>query len=227
MKKTKNFLPEKVGEINPAEYNPRKISDKSLHGLECSLETFGDLSCFVYNTKTKRLVCGHQRMKTIPSGSEIIITSREKDERGTVALGNIKHNGTLYQIRFVDWDDITEKAANISANNSAIQGEFIPEVNILLEEIYAQSEDLYRNLVLEEVEIEIEPEHGQSGNEENKDKTQGSSNTGFENFVKFQFGDHSGLVSKPVYESFKQTYEKFQSGGNPALDDVLREWLNV
>jgi len=50
----------------------------------------------------------------------------------------------------------------------------------------------------------------------------------FEDYISFKFGDHSGRVSKEVYESFDAKYKALrETSESVMLDDVLREWLNV
>lgn len=101
-----------------AEYNPRKITREQLKRLKKSIEQLGDLSGVVYNRRTGRVVGGHQRLKVIPDSAEIEITERYKEptETGTVAIGFIVINGEKYAYREVDWDESTEKTANIAAN---------------------------------------------------------------------------------------------------------------
>jgi hypothetical protein len=54
-----------VGQLKPAAYNPRCISDTELETLKRSLHDFGDLSGIVVNVRTGNLVGGHQRIKTL------------------------------------------------------------------------------------------------------------------------------------------------------------------
>ena len=53
----------KLKDLKPNPGNPRKITDERLSMLKKSIETFGDLSGFVYNRTTQRLSGGHQRQK--------------------------------------------------------------------------------------------------------------------------------------------------------------------
>jgi hypothetical protein len=47
-------------------------------------------------------------------------------------------------------------------------------------------------------------------------------------FVLFRFGDYSGRVARPVYDTFVATYRAKQSSeALPMLDDVLRAWLGL
>lgn len=102
--------------VNPK--NPRKISDDQLKRLKKSLEKFGDLSGIIFNVRTKKLVGGHQRIKVLPKNSEIVIEQKydEPTEKGTTAIGFISVDGERFKYREVDWDEMTEKAANIAAN---------------------------------------------------------------------------------------------------------------
>lgn len=101
-----------------AEYNPRIITKTQLERLKKSLEQFGDLSGIIFNTRTGRVVGGHQRLKIIPPDAEIEIIERytEPTRTGTIAHGFITINGEKYTYREVDWDENIEKMANIAAN---------------------------------------------------------------------------------------------------------------
>lgn len=114
--------PSAARDLKPASYNPRKITAAAEAALGRSLAKFGDLSSVVFNVRTQTLVCGHQRLKTVERVARIVKT-KHKDEHGTVALGYIetRDKGRLVY-REVDWDEATEKAANIAAN--AHGGEF-------------------------------------------------------------------------------------------------------
>jgi len=119
--------PDIVSDLSPAQYNPRKISQKRHDQLKKSMSKFGDLSGITYNIRTGRLVGGHQRIKQIPSDAKIA-KKPLNDAVGTVALGTITTRETSWLYREVDWDEDTEKAAN------AAGGEFDNE---LLEKMVA------------------------------------------------------------------------------------------
>lgn len=101
-----------VGEIKPAGYNPRRISPEALEGLKASLSAFGELQPVVVNRRTGHIVGGHQRFEAL------------------VALGEKE-----IEVVVADFDEATEKAANISLNNPAIQGTWD---NDLLDELLAE-----------------------------------------------------------------------------------------
>ncbi len=118
----KKTSPAIVRELTPAEHNPRYISDRRSKQLGKSMTKFGDLSGIVYNVRSKRLVCGHQRIKHL-SASAKIRRMPAKDEHGTVAIGSIVSGSRAsWPYREVDWDEQTEKAACIAAN--AAGGDF-------------------------------------------------------------------------------------------------------
>lgn len=110
-----------VKDLKEADYNPRWITDKRVKALQKSIETFGDLSGVVFNRRTKTLVSGHQRLKTIREKKTRIVTKACTDKFGTVELGyiEVKDKNGLIQIPFrvVDWSDKkVEMAANVAAN---------------------------------------------------------------------------------------------------------------
>lgn len=103
--------------------NPRQISGRALGGLQTAIQTFGDLSGIVFNRRSECLVAGHQRLKALrlAGAKEWVIESE--------TAGYIVHpaTGARFGIRIVDWDEVTERAANLVANNPMIQGEYTDE----------------------------------------------------------------------------------------------------
>jgi hypothetical protein len=119
-----------VSDFKSADYNPRYISDTRLKKLKKSIEAFGDLSGVVFNKKTKRLISGHQRLKTLIGVKTFVKTMPHTDEHGTVEIGHVMahtSNGLIkIPLRIVDWsEEKVEKAANIAANSHG--GEFDKE----------------------------------------------------------------------------------------------------
>lgn len=110
----------KISDLREAKYNPRLITDKKLELLNQSIQEFGDLSGVVFNRRTKTLISGHQRTKTLKDKKTKIVTRSHVDDHGTVELGHIevRTNSGIVTIPFrvVDWDKRKEKAANIAAN---------------------------------------------------------------------------------------------------------------
>lgn len=107
-----------LSSLKPNEKNPRKISEARLAVLKRALSEFGDLSGFVYNRNTKRLISGHQRQKILPPDSEIVIERKFKKptKTGTLAEGYIESGGERFSYREVSFDEIKEKQATIAAN---------------------------------------------------------------------------------------------------------------
>jgi DNA modification methylase len=102
----------KIDDLKPASYNPRTMKESAQKGLENSLSRFGDISGITWNKKTGNLVTGHQRV------------SRLKKLGATFQDGVLSLKDKIFNIRIVEWDIETEKAANITANNPHIMGEF-------------------------------------------------------------------------------------------------------
>lgn len=108
-------------DLKPNEKNPRKASDEKVEMLRHTLAEFGDISGFVYNKKTKRLVGGHQRQKAMPPEAAIKITKTYSPatKKGTTAVGYVLYRGERFAFREVEWDQAKEQAANIAANKGA------------------------------------------------------------------------------------------------------------
>jgi len=124
----------KVSCLKPAPYNPRIISENQLKMLEKSLERFGDLSGIVFNRRTKNIIGGHQRIKCFPSDAKIVKKELDKPSRtGTVAEGYIEIDNERFAYREVDWDETTEKLANIAANKHGGDWDFLKLESILIE----------------------------------------------------------------------------------------------
>lgn len=112
-------------DIKAAEYNPRVISDEAKIGLSKSIDKFGDLSGITWNKKTKRLVTGHQRWTDLTSKYKDLQFKHISPDRVEISS---KSKGPLgFYVRIVDWDRATEKAANVTANNTYISGYFDTE----------------------------------------------------------------------------------------------------
>lgn len=86
--------------------------------LAKSLAKYGDLSGFVYNRRSKTLISGHQKQKSIPPESEVVIEHKYKEptQALTVADGYVVVNGEKFKYREVDADPVWEMEAIIAAN---------------------------------------------------------------------------------------------------------------
>jgi hypothetical protein len=96
----------------PANYNPRSIDKSAFDSLKASLRQFGFVEPVVVNLRSGVLVGGHQRV------------------RAAIELGM-----TSVPVMWVDLDETTEKALNITLNNTAISGYYTEELQVLLAEL--------------------------------------------------------------------------------------------
>ena len=90
-----------ISQLNPAEYNPRDMTDKAREGLSNSIESFGLMQPIIWNKQTGNVVGGHQRLYDIISKGAL-----ETD------------------VIIVDFPLAKEKAANIALNHSGISGTY-------------------------------------------------------------------------------------------------------
>jgi len=113
-----------------ADYNPRTISDEARDGLSASIGRFGLVSFPVFNTRTDRVVGGHQRIK------DLIARGVPQTQKIPTAI--------------VDLEEAEEKALNVTLNNARIQGEFDAG---LLTEVLNSLSDSFSTIELEELSL--------------------------------------------------------------------------
>ena len=131
----------KLGELLPADYNPRRISDRAMKGLRASLERFGELGGIVWNRRTGRLVGGHQRVKAL------------------AALGV-----TDAEVRVVDIDAAEEKAANLALNHPGIGGEWDEALlSAVLADVQRELPTAFEELQLGDIMADIKYQDGEFG----------------------------------------------------------------
>jgi len=118
-----------LDDLAPAPYNPRSITERAADGLRASLDRFGDIAGIVWNKRTGRLVTGHQRVNQLRA---LGATLEVDPDSGQV---EIDVGGRSFSVRVVDWNEDEEKAANITANNKHIGGDFTEELDALLEDL--------------------------------------------------------------------------------------------
>lgn len=120
---------------NYAEYNPRKITEGQLTGLNASIEQFGYVQNIIFNKTTNTIVSGHQRLSVL------------------------KHQGyEKVDVLVVEMDIEKEKQLNILMNSQQISGDFTSDVLSLLEEIEQFNPELYDLTNMKEIEMLLEPE---------------------------------------------------------------------
>lgn len=94
-------------QINPAVYNPRKISDEGKKLLKRSLRQYGVLGGIIVNSRTNNtIVGGHQKVAIL-------------DE-----VYKYPDNDYSLRVELIDVDLQTEKTINIALNNSNITGDW-------------------------------------------------------------------------------------------------------
>jgi hypothetical protein len=106
-------------DLAPNPKNPRRISDFKLNQLRVSLDKFGDLSGVVFNRRSGKLICGHQRMKWLAKNGDNVTYTRRYEEptpTGTVADGYITVLNERFSYREVDWDGERESQGMVAAN---------------------------------------------------------------------------------------------------------------
>jgi hypothetical protein len=120
-------------ELQPASYNPRKMTVEAYQGLGKSIEKFGLLVPIVWNKRSGNVVGGHQRLRYLQETGE-----------------------TETDVMVVDLDDNEEVALNISLNNHAIRGDFTSDVVALLEKTEVQMGSSFNEVLLSDLFKDME-----------------------------------------------------------------------
>lgn len=137
-----------LDEFHPADYNPRTISPQAADGLAESIREFGDLSGLVVNKRTGNIVAGHQRSNVLRQDLALGVGGITWLREVVVDLGPAENrfqsrerHGYLhtpagdFAVREVDWPVAFERAANLSANNPLIAGEFTVDAAAMIESL--------------------------------------------------------------------------------------------
>lgn len=130
----------KLVDIEPADYNPRTITEEAKKKLRNSIETFGLVEPIIINTKNNRIVSGHQRYQILIDMlmEEDNLAEREFDYLVKDDYGYIFDFQQL-QIKNEDY----EKALNIVLNNTNLMGDYNYEkLGSILEELEFNGFDL-------------------------------------------------------------------------------------
>jgi DNA modification methylase len=171
-----------LDQLAPDPANPRLITDDAIRGLGASLERFGELG-IVWNRRTGRLVSGHQRVRALRAAGAAEWTWEAAPvqglERPVIGDGYIEHPGTheRFRVRVVDWDEATARAANLTANNPMIGGEFTEaalEQLTTLQLDFPKFEDLQLDKLLDSLEAEFPSVGGGGGGTGNTDSDAGT-----------------------------------------------------
>jgi hypothetical protein len=137
----------KISDLKGSPDNPRVMKEKAQKGLNKSVKTFGDLSGITFNETTGNLVTGHHRMIGLEStyGDQLKIEPIEGSKDHWI----VTPDGERFRVRVVAWDKTKEMAANITANNSAIQGQFNDKLQPLLWKIKDELNQKFSELKLD------------------------------------------------------------------------------
>lgn len=143
----------KITEIEPADYNPRLMSEIERTKLRNSMETFGIVDPIIVNLKNNRIIGGHQRY-------EVLLEKAMEDNEFVKELNLIRLGQIGWAFPDDDLevkDDNYEKALNLALNN--IEGEFdLPKLEPLLTELDDLGFDLeltgFSSLDLTELNLE-------------------------------------------------------------------------
>lgn len=146
----------KASMINKATNNPRQMSQEEKKTLHNSMQTFGDISSFVFNKRTNELVGGNHRwdelLKIYPE--ETISFKQIGNTEFNMIMSGKEFTG--YLLRIVDWDEAFAKAANISANSKLMMGHFTKDLDVYLDDIELDLDmDFLKGLRLDELRIDI------------------------------------------------------------------------
>lgn len=124
-----NIVKKPIGELKPAGYNPRKISERAREGLTESLTRFGIVQPIVWNKRSGNIVGGHQRFDVL-----------------------VRQGVELVEVVEVDLDDRDEAALNVALNNPEIQGEWdMSKIETLIKDIHNDNADLFSALRIDDL----------------------------------------------------------------------------
>ena len=169
-----NFREISIEELEPADYNPRKVSYSEYEKLKSSIQNFGFVDPIIVNLKNMKIIGGHQRfnilMDNYLSGSEQYSTLK------LVELGDIGW-------AFPDSDleiktESQEKALNVALNK--ISGEWDNEkLNKLMQDLSLQDFNIeltgFDDLELEQInlmeDLEFVPDDFEEEEEKEKVET--------------------------------------------------------
>jgi DNA modification methylase len=119
----------RVADLVPAPYNPRDISAEALAGLGESIGRFGLVQPVIVNSRTGRIVGGHQRVK--------VLHAQGVEETDVVV---------------VDLPEAEEKALNLALNSQAISGAWTGDALALVEEVAKSLPELASSLRMGDLE---------------------------------------------------------------------------
>lgn len=150
------MIPATIDDLTADPSNPRKITRKAARALGKSIGVFGDISGIVFNVRTGQLVAGHQRVAELKArGGTLSVIGPTIDpgglDRSHAEAAIVTPDGGTFPVRLVEWDEAKQAAANLSANNPLISGEYTSGVTDIIEGLHAEHGDLVDGLRLDDL----------------------------------------------------------------------------
>lgn len=146
-----------ISKIKTAPYNPRQMTKESRRALKKSIDKFQDISGITINKRTGNVIAGNHRWEELVSTHRKgnMLLTHLSGEYYSIDLKGGRHTGWI--VRVVDWDEVTEKAANITANSELISGEFTSGLQDILIELAPLMElDDFEELRMDELTIDMD-----------------------------------------------------------------------
>jgi hypothetical protein len=149
--------PTNISQLKGNPDNPRTLTKQQASMLDDSMKRYGDLSGIIENVTTGQLVGGHQRVELFKrlQDAKIVITERleQPNSVGTIARGHVLIGDEQFTFRRVRWDEVTEQAANIAANQNG--GDFDDDkLANMIDSINRQNQELLHSTGFSQKEID-------------------------------------------------------------------------
>ena len=123
----------KLIDIEPADYNPRTITEEAKKKLRNSIETFGLVEPIIINTKNNRIIGGHQRYQIL---LDMVMEDDNLAEKEYDYLIKDDYGFIFDSNKLVIENEDYEKALNIVLNNTNLMGDYdYQKLGNLLEEL--------------------------------------------------------------------------------------------
>ena len=111
----------KLIDIEPADYNPRTITDEAKKKLRNSIETFGLVEPIIINTKNNRIIGGHQRYQIL---LDLCMENDNLAEKEYDYLVKDDYGFIFDSNKLTIENEDYEKALNIVLNNTNLMGDY-------------------------------------------------------------------------------------------------------
>lgn len=193
---------------------PRNAKEHDLVNLDASFGRFGQVAPPLIDERTGKLVAGHGRVDTL--------AQRKRDGKDPPRRIKVRESDGEWLIpivRGIAFKNDREAEAYLVADNRHVElGGWNDQLQAILRDLAAAdaTEGIgYTEDQLADILYPGDPE---------KSEREPVIDDGF---VNFKFGDIGGRVSRKVYNSFVERYEKGRDGDTVLLDDVLKSWLKL